>query len=626
MIRHVAALAGLPVVLAANYFLRRTLEEGDHYIKPFLEVYYHEGVKALFAADYPFWKFLLPMREIGGSWTTTTLVLTQWVQMHLGGAATWYLFNGLLIVGTYAIAWAAFRSHVFAYTMAICLAFGTHLYHTHAALGTVSFCLLLLYYQFLLYAALRVIRGERPQVWRPIFAVAVLITALSYEGWLDVFAFTCLAAPMVWYFARRHGLRGWMPGLRFAMTVLAVTAASYVLLKTWLGYGQTPGAESDVVFNYPVLSPAIEDVMSKTIANAYIAATNFLPPSLVSSVAFYQVGGADLAAFQHGYHHEFSYLVPLQAMFFWRYTAGAVFALLLVGLVIAVRRLRREYSITALAFALFILMVLTGGPTHAMVKARPMGSMPLLGYHVMVGVIGASLMISYGLMLALRRLRSVPLGAIAVAAVWAVIFYGALARPPLLAHMAAQVGFGEELYPNPMRVLAELRGVPYQRPKGAAAYRLIPDDRNAWLRRMSDMLDPLPNQAPPLAAWRAEAGVVVKPSNEGYTVEGNDSSWGYQLTSPPIALGRDRRVSLRWKGRVEAGYVCLGVLDETAHWVVPADSAKPEVVFDTGNNEHVYAVLANCNPFSTGNPASRFIVSSMTYGTFAEIPRAGTTQ
>ena len=50
-----------------------------------------------------------------------------------------------------------------------------------------------------------------------------------------------------------------------------------------------------------------------------MAATNFLPPSLVSSTAFYQLGGETLVELQHGYHAPFSYLVPMHYLFTWRY-------------------------------------------------------------------------------------------------------------------------------------------------------------------------------------------------------------------------------------------------------------------------------------------------------------------
>src|SRR6185295_13221111 len=97
---------------------------------------------------------------------------------------------------------------------------------------------------------------------------------------------TPLLAIALWRFGQQHriGRLGFVVG---ALTVIAVV---HVVIKVKTGYGQVPGAESDVVFNYPMFSPAAEDVVSNALTHLYTVITGFLPASFVSSSALYNVG------------------------------------------------------------------------------------------------------------------------------------------------------------------------------------------------------------------------------------------------------------------------------------------------------------------------------------------------
>src|SRR3954467_15729745 len=112
--------------------------------------------------------------------------------------------------------------------------------------------------------------------------------------------------------------------------IISCAGLVYIITKILVGYGQAPGMESDVVLNYPFLAPAIEDFLSNAFTNFYMALTNFLPPSLVSSTAFYQLGAEKLVELQHGYHAPFSYLVPMHYLFAWRYFAGMAVAVYVI--------------------------------------------------------------------------------------------------------------------------------------------------------------------------------------------------------------------------------------------------------------------------------------------------------
>lgn len=614
-------LAGVPLLVAANYYLRHTLEHANQYIFEFLPFFYPAGVKTVFSPAYPIWKLFFPLKEITGTWTTTSLVLTHVVEQRIGPASTWYLFNAILIVLSFAIAQAAFRSRVLSYTVAICMAFGTQLYHTYAVPGTVAACLILIYYQLAAFCAWRVIEGRHPRIWRTAFVIALVTAVISYEGWLDLLVFGWLACLLIayldWYWGKP--LRR---GLVFVLAVSTVTAVAYVFIKTRMGYAQVPGSESDVVFNYPALSPAIEDVIGNIIGNFHLVVTNFLPPPLVTSTAFFRLGGDQIVELQKGYHGSYSYLVAMNYLFWWRFLAGVYFALFAYAFVRVIGRLRREWSPQYATLAVLMLMMLTGGPTHALVKARPMHAMPLLGYHVMVGVIGASYFIGY-LLLRLVETRGRLVAAATVAAVWLVVAYGALSRPAMLIHEAAQIGFGERLYPDPRETLLKMLKIEPKTPAGYEMFRLAKSDKSGNLPApptspqqpgatspvpgassavlpagFDRRLPPLPGKALSFDKWRAYPGVTVVKTSDGFSVKGVAIAGGsgYQLESPPIPVPPRKKMLFRLGGKMESGRVCFGILTANQlRWLLDPDGTQPEYSLYTGENRAVRFVIADCS-------------------------------
>ncbi len=255
--------------------------------------------------------------------------------------------------------------------------------------------------------------------------------------------FLWLATALTAVVAYRFDKRKWWPGLAFASGWLAVVCVAYLYMKINFGYGQSAGTESDVVFNYPTLAPKIEDVVSNVLTQFYMVVTNFLPPLFQSSTTFYELGGDRIVGLQHGYHSQFSYLVVMHYQFLWRYYAGASFMAFGYAAFRTVSRSVTVWSPENFAATTFLLMAATGGPTHAFVKARPMNSMPVLGYHVIVGVLGAALLLSLFAKFAMARPWPRGVRASVVAAMWVTIFWGALTRPAVLSHEAAQVGLGD---------------------------------------------------------------------------------------------------------------------------------------------------------------------------------------
>ena len=449
--------AAVSLLIVGNYVLRKYLEGSDARIRSFMDSFYPGVMPALLQAG-PWWRLFLPLPELTGSWTTTTLVLTYFVERILSPPTTWYLFNAILIAASFAISWSVLRSRTFSYTLALCMGFGTQLHHTYAVPGSLGFPLLFVYYELLLLCAYRVLETATPPPrWKTAFVGLLAVTMLAYEGWLDFLVFAWLAWAYLAVILRGAGLRSRLPGLNFLGISVTLAGLVHTVVKIRLGYGQVPGSESDLVLNYGHLAPAAEDILSNALTHLYIAATNFLPPGLVWSTALYRFGAGQLAGFQEGYHPSGNHLVPLHYLFLWRYSAGAVSVLFAYWLVRAIRRSRASWSPDHLGLALCLLMVVVGSPTHTLIKFRPMNSAPVLGYHVMVGVLGMSLLVSHALMLVRRRGGRGLGSAAVVAAAWLLILYGALTRPAWLGYFATLVGVASaEAYPDPWRVLVHL--------------------------------------------------------------------------------------------------------------------------------------------------------------------------
>jgi hypothetical protein len=618
ILRRAALALGVMVLVALNYYLRHSLEHADQYLYSFLTYFYPDATRSVFSPSFPKWKLLLPLPEFTGSWTTTTLILTHLVQSRIGPANAWYLFNAILIVVSFFTSWVMFKSWIFSYTFAICMGFGTQLYHTYSAAGGIGFYLLFAYYQVLLMCAYKVVIGDHPRwVWRAFFGAALIVTAIAYEAWLDLLVFIWIASIYLMAVLWRVGDRVRLRRLMTVTATITVVGLVYIYVKTQYGYGQLPGKESDLVFNYHMVVPAIEDVISNVFTHGYVVLTNFLPPALVSSNSFYQMGAEPLIAFQYDYATRFHYLVPMSHVFFWRYYAGVALTLFVLIAVMVVRRSLHEPTAERVTLAAFIIMTGIGGPTHDFIKYRPMNSMPVLGYHVLVGVLGMSLLISFGLDRAVARVHSRAAAAALVAAVWGVLFYGALARPTFLSHEAAQVGLGEGIYPDPMRTLRQKFGLTNNPPGGLVAYRLAPVTSGAHVpiattRAFGANLARLPIAAPDVTRWTAFPAVKIATVDADYQVEGN-AVGGYQLLSPAISVPPQHRVLLRVEGTVERGRVCIGALDQPQQrWLLAPEASAPEFGLDTGNNSRIWFVFTDCRTAREPD-ASRFTVRSITY-------------
>ena len=116
--RWAAIAAGLAAVLIANYYLRSSLEDAPRYLYSFIQRFYPEEAKIVFG-QLPTWRLFLPIREISGTWSTTTLIQTSVLERSLTPAGVWYLYNAISILVAFGTTWALFRSAVFSFTFAL---------------------------------------------------------------------------------------------------------------------------------------------------------------------------------------------------------------------------------------------------------------------------------------------------------------------------------------------------------------------------------------------------------------------------------------------------------------------------------------------------------------------------
>lgn len=610
-------LAGLVAVLAANFYLRSTLEDAPRYLYSFLERFYPDKLPIVFG-ELPRWRLLLPIQEITGTWSATTLIQTYFLERSLTPAGVWYLYNAISILVAFGTTWALFRSAVFSFTFALCIGFGTQFYHAYAVTGGINSYIVAVYHMMLMFTAAQIIRGAGPRwLWTALFVVSLLFNMLGYEGWLDVLVLFWVSLPFVYIGLRRLDLPAEAARMARITGVLTAAGVLYLFIKVSYGYGQVQGSESDVLFNYDSWRAMADDLVSNVFTHTYLSVSNYLPPMLVGSTAMYQLGAEHLIGAQHGYHEPFLYLVPMHHVFFWRFYAGAALVIALYALYRVCWRMWRRPSPWTLAVLVFLLMILLPGSTHTMIKFRPMNAMPTMTYHVTVGIIGAGLLLAWLTTTAWRNGRRRGPALALVVAVWMVILYGALARPAYLAYMSAQAGLGNLLYPNPMKTLVEKLGGTYTTPTGIVAYPLMPMSHDDDVEAARGLLPALPNALPPLDQWQvtaAESTMAASPGG-GLDVHGDNTQFGYQLMSPPVPIRPSTTYLFRVRYTTEEGRVCAGILaGDQQRWIVPPDGATVEFRFDSNQIDAVRVVIANCYAADSGNPRSRISVSGGSYG------------
>jgi hypothetical protein len=124
-----------------------------------------------------------------------------------------------------------------------------------------------------------------------------------------------------------------------------------------------------------------------------------------------------------------------------------------------------------------------------------------------------------------------------------------------------------------------------------------------------------PNHLPAFAAWHREDGVRMTGDAGHIVVDGDDSPYGYQFSSPVVRVNWGDRIELEVPNVVHRGRVCVGVLNgDGSQWLVPADIWRARMRFDTDKSLGFRVVFANCRD-RVPNDKSRFEVSTASYVT-----------
>jgi hypothetical protein len=453
-------VGALVALLAANFFLRYVLENAGLLMWSHAELCWPSEARASVAA-LSWWRYLLPLQDYMGSWTSTSNLLIWGLERWFSSTTLYCGANAFFVAVTFFVGYLATRSGLVAFTVGLCAALTTHNYHVYAVTGTISLYFIMVYFEVAALCMYRLWSAEpgEDRRWWIASGVALLFLLLSYEGWLDFAAYAWLAFPILYLYHRR---RGELLRARRALMMLAGLtgmAVLYVVVKVTYGYGQSTGSESDVVFNLPWPRVAFEDLATHTITFFYTAVSTLIPGPLTGSDAVRTVGADAIAAAQGDYlkGEAAKRLLLMNYDFGWRFLAGGLFVLW-IGLIVAVgRKLWRRPEPGSLLVLLLLLLVLTGSPTHALVKMRNMHTQPLLGYQVWLAVLGLFALVGTGVGRLERSGVSRRLARGLVVAVWLNVVVCAFTRPPVLNHMARLV-HPYWIYPDPWIRLGELWG------------------------------------------------------------------------------------------------------------------------------------------------------------------------
>lgn len=444
------APAMLVLLVAINYLWKREVDGAGRFIVSYIGTYQHAFLAAL--PQQKWWEFLLPMPELnGGVWATTGILGVYALELLMGNAPrAYYAVTSLAVATAFAVTWQVYRSLLFAFLVGLSFALSTYVYISYALSGGVIIPLVTSFAMFFAYAQYRLFVVRRSFAAWGIFFVALVLYAVSYEGWLDFVVAQWVAYSVLAYAFYKSGDRERM---RVALTVLLITTAAALLytgVKISMSYQTLHGAgnEADTVFNYPrgYLVLAAEDVLANVITNFYAAVITYVPPQLFNfSMSSWLFGMDDIVRLQSGYHSDFSQNVVYSHIFLWRFYGGMAFALFLWMYFRVIRELITAQTSVTVSLFVFLTALLVGSPTHAMVKMRPMHATPVLMYQVYLAVIGVTFLASFAIFYLKQKLPW-PWFYTIVALFCFNLFYCALERPALLSHMSVLSG----LYPYPI--------------------------------------------------------------------------------------------------------------------------------------------------------------------------------
>lgn len=411
------------------------------------------------------WRVLLPLELADGAtrWMTTGLVLVAALERVFGSHVTFQLLNQWLVIVAFGTSWLAFRSRVFSFTLALCLALGTQLHYAyvngfcHAGYLLSGYLLINLLCVWMLATG-----APRPRRWRVGFVASLWLVALSWEMWLDYAAFLIVGLGLVWLDRRSTTWPARRPVARFVSAWLAATLVVYLPCKLLLGGAAEhtrTGNEGEVVLTYferlplaDAVTMTTEDVLVNVMTYNHIALTTYLPPCFVSSASLQRVEPPRLLEQHagHGVLHDRELaprLVLHSYLFLWRFLAGASSLALYYALLQSVRTWWQVPTALHGVVVALLLLIALGASTHLIIKFRFYNAVPLLAYKCVVSVIGVSLLIPFVAMRLRERMRPERFQ-VALVLLWLLIAYGAVVRPPFLNQLCGLMGLATYI-PDP---------------------------------------------------------------------------------------------------------------------------------------------------------------------------------
>ena len=157
---------------------------------------------------------------------------------------------------------------------------------------------------------------------------------------------------------------------------------------------------------------------------------------------------------------------------------------------------------------------------------------------------------------------------------------------------------GEDGAPSAPRVALTYLGKALRNPRKAAS-RVASIARNAVA---SSLPRPKAGVAPPLAVgdvqWTRQGARELAGADQGLTLVTDDSEFGYQATSQPIAVPAGRVPVVELNGEVQGGTVTIGLLDDArSAWIGSRNFGdgpfQDRLIFDPGGSATVTLVVAN---------------------------------
>lgn len=408
LIRHTHAKAafGLIAIVILQVLFRIYLDDAQQYLdQVYLERYYHNRLDKLFHS-HPWWYIFFPVAEIKGTWCTTGFLLLYGLESTIGPFETYLLISALSTIAFGSCVWWCSRSSIATLFAASALAFSPFNYSVYLWNGSNNSYTLIFFLSIAALCQFQVVFRQGDVRWKSASIFFVVLSAISYEIWLNYVVYLIVAAPIVAYFYLYLDQRkDVISGLKFVFFSTVSIAALYVAIR-WQYLDNTfiPGREAQFLTDYETLGPALDDLIYNIFFYFYLTISQIMPGFVATSAAIYETGTLDIAKLTFGYQPD---LYPLVADHFrgiWLIYSAVLFCLCVYVCVFLFRQMRISKSPVALCVLLLLLPALLGSPTHSLLKFVAFNAVPFYSYKVTVGVV--SMCILYGVLAdALLKMR-----------------------------------------------------------------------------------------------------------------------------------------------------------------------------------------------------------------------------